>query len=456
MEKLQILERILPGYTERYLKAEYGLDEMPLLDAITNNYEAKLQTVDMSGIYLIACQHMLEPQLRMFKKLIALGFPAQHIFILPKIYSVDEDEYIIEQLEQLGCNIFREALNFPLNQSFDSFHEAQCKNVLRFVLERLLHAEKLLLLDDGGMLIKTLFANRLFVKLFKDKVFATEQTASGKNAHLKRQQPFLIDSVASSFEKLQIETDYIIRLCSLRIGEHFKAYKITTKAKVLIKGLGPIGATLFSNLLGQGYDCVGYDKKRGKPTHALDEFDVIIAATGDSIVTTKNLSKLKRGCHLISVSSSDREFPAAYLRRTATTGSRVHDVFWNAEYDLYLVNGGFPITFYGNRTECYPLEMDVTMMKLLESIMNHILGQRNVETSVNYLYADKMLYGGAKWAYIWFIVVGSLCCIKLWLYGWPTPESDIGVLGWTGLLITISPLIWGVYIVRIFKKLERL
>jgi hypothetical protein len=452
MEKLSILERIVPGYTERYLAGQYSLEEMPLLDAITKNYEEGLRSIDMSNIYLIACQHMLEPQLRMFQKLIALGFRAQNIFILPKVYSANES--IMKSMESLGLTIFRSALDFPLDQSFDLFHQKQCRSVLAFVMQNISHAEKILLLDDGGMLIKTFYSNRAFIKQFKNKAFATEQTASGKNILLKSELSFLVDSVASSVEKIQIETGYVVRLCSERVREYFASHTIPTTAKVLIKGLGPIGQTLFEDLSSKGYDCIGYDKNQGKFKHSLNSFDVIIGATGDSIVQQKHIPELKRGCHLISVSSSDREFPAPYLRSHANTGSVIHETFWNKEYDVYLANGGFPITFKGNRVECQLLEMDVTKMKLLESILNHIVGTSEIKASVNILYPNLWLKLNMKWIYTWYVAMFLLCVLKISLLGMSKLEPS-SIFWYLFVVLILSGSISALRFIKFYKRLER-
>lgn len=452
MEKLSILERVVPGYTQRYLSGQYSLEEMPLLDAITTKYEEQLRNVDISNVCLIACQHMLEPQLRMFKKLIALGFRAQNIFILPKVYSANES--VMRDLEKLGLTIFRDALNFPLDQSFDLFHQKQCQKVLAFTIQNLVGAKKLLLLDDGGILIKTFYSNKAFIKQFKNKTFATEQTASGKNILLKSELPFFVDSVASSIEKIQIETGYIVRLCSERVQEYFVSHAIPMTAKILIKGLGPIGQTLYEDLSSKGYDCVGYDKNQGKFKNSLDSFDVIIGATGASIVQQEHVLKLKRGCHLISVSSSDREFPSPYLRSHANIVLGIHETFWNKKHDVYLANGGFPITFKGNRIECQLLEMDVTKMKLLESILNNIVDTREVKSSVNVLYPDLWLEQNVKWIYVWGVTMALLCVLKISLLGMEKLEPG-SVFWYLFMVLILSSPILGVRFFRFYKRLER-
>lgn len=454
MEKLQILERILPGYAEKYLRNEYGPEDMPLLDAIADTFKQKVSGISFEKIYIVACQHMLEPQIRLFKKLVEIGIPAGNIYILPKAYSANES--VMQELEALGCVVFRMALRFSINRSFDEFHHIQCTHLLHFVLNRVTDAEKMLILDDGGMLIQECCKNKPFMDTFKGKLFATEQTASGKNMLLNDELPILVDSVASSIEKIQIETGYIVRLCMERIREYFLEYSISKDAHILVIGLGPIGRTVLDCLTPLGYECCCYDKKLVKLNRKLNYFDVIIAATGSQSIKQSDLRKLKRGCHLISVSSSDREFPAPYLRSRAKGKVRIHDTFWNEQDDIYLANGGFPITFKGNRTECMPIEMDVTKMKLFESLLNHIIGTQKVDSSVNILYPDKwLLKRGVRKIYAALILMIALGIFMRIIYGWHNPQMTliIGCISFTFCAIMWIPAIrW----IRLYKRTEKM
>jgi hypothetical protein len=262
-----------------------------------------------------------------------------------------------------------------------------------------------------------------------------------------------VDSVASSIEKIQIETGYIVRLCSERIQEYFVSHGIPITAKILIKGLGPIGQTLYKELSSKRYDCTGYDKNEGKFEHPLSSFDVIIGATGESIVLQEHIVTLKRGCHLISVSSSDREFPAPYLRSHTSIGLTIHETFWNKEHDVYLANGGFPITFKGNRIECQLLEMDVTKMKLLESMINHLIGKRELQSSVNILYPKIWLMRNKNWAYIWWGIMIVFCIAKLAIYGLHgMPSKTYQFLFWCFIVTsTILPIQY----IKFYKKMDR-
>jgi hypothetical protein len=63
MEKIKILDAIVPNYTEKFLSGQYSLDEMPLLEAVGNLFSSKLEKLDVSHVHIVACQHLLRPQL---------------------------------------------------------------------------------------------------------------------------------------------------------------------------------------------------------------------------------------------------------------------------------------------------------------------------------------------------------------------------------------------------------
>ena len=414
MESIKILDLLIPDYTEKFLSGQFGSEEMPLLKAIGNLFEDEIKTVDLQNVYIVACQHLLLPQLEMFKLFVKLGFVPSQIFILPKIYSANES--IFSELKNLGCTMFEEALTFQPSQAFDDFHSNQCKNVVTYVSKNVSREAKLIILDDGGMLLKS-FAEQQVASSFKGGVYGVEQTASGKNILLKQKLPFIVTSVASSIEKITIETNYIIRHCMVRIEQYFSEKRIQKSVKILVLGKGPIGKTLISELAKNGYSCDGYDITERNCKVFFRKYDVIVGATGNNSLTTKQLDQLKEGTHLISVSSSDREFPSIHIRNNSMLGVNVHDTFIYNKNNIHLVNGGFPITFKGNRIECFPLEMDVTKMKLTEAVLLHVLSKIEVSTSVNDLYGESKLVSSVSFLKLWVILFCSFLLLKIFHYG---------------------------------------
>lgn len=441
MEKTEILNWIIPDYSEKLKAGLFDLGEMPLLNTLGQSIISKGN--DYQNVCIVACQHLLEPQLAMFRWFIKLGIKADNILILPKAYSANKE--IIVDLKKLGCFVFEDALNFDGRESFDSFHEKQCSLIRELASKKLNHSGRLVVIDDGGALLKEFSKEKSF-----SNIYGVEQTSSGKNKLLTKELPFAVNSVASSIEKLSIETDYIIRHSLFRVKSYFSQHGLDKSKKVLVIGKGPIGATMISALLDGGYNCFGYDILDGKRI-SFSDFDVIIGATGYQSISYDDLVKLKRGCHLISISSSDREFPSIEIRSNSASGSGIHDDFIHRDTGIYLANGGFPITFKGLRFECYPLEMDVTMMKLMEAVFSN-----NFEASVNSLYADKSLKKHQPIIYWSSLSLALILLFKVTFWGlFDNTIPLIKIIAFLLLGIACLPAIWQLSyyhrIDRIFK-----
>lgn len=409
MNKLAILDSIVPNYTEKFLSGQFSPEDMPLLEATAKYFTEPLQNIDLSDVYIVACQHLLRPQVKMFTLLIDLGIIPSHISILPKIYSANLT--VCTKLKNLGCRIFEEGLVFHSSQSFDDFHNNQCEQVVHKTFQEVPTDAKIIVLDDGGMLIKAFAKSMKSFSNFTGKIYGVEQTASGRNILLnpKEELPFIVTNVASSVEKITIETDYIVRHAIVRIQEYFTQMHILKSANILVLGKGPIGKTLHNHLLEQGYTCSSYDITDGKLKNPIGSYDVIIGATGSNSVAIKDLHQLKTGTHLISVSSSDREFPSVHIRKNSVSGKSTHDTFVYKEKDIHLANGGFPITFKGCEVECLLIEMDVTKMKLLEGVLLHITRETKYETLINNLYEKKMILRMGLFPKIAIVVTFIFC-----------------------------------------------
>lgn len=341
----------------------------PILKKVVDLYEKKNKD-DLKGIHILACQHLLEPQAKMFEMLVSFGIPKENIQIFGKIYSTS-----IEVVEQLTNDAF--IVSSPVfipEKSFDIQHTQNCNNEFeRFILSLNKNSSKIIILDDGGELLKTVQGN--FNKIPNNiAVIGIEQTSSGfrklENSVLK----FPIFNVARSDKKLLQESPFICSLGCQRVLEVFEKYEIKDP-KILIVGLGPIGSNMFSMLQTQGYSVVGYDINNSQ-NQDLFEFikesniNVVIGATGSSILNESQVELLNEtldySLYFISMSSSDREFPASYIRTNSSQKSVHSDIIFNK---IILVNNGFPITFKGNVYESSPQEIELTITLLLGSIL---------------------------------------------------------------------------------------
>lgn len=322
----------------------------PLLNSVFSLYSGKY---DLSNTHLIACQHLLEPQLEMFKKLITFGFKPENILVLGKIYSANKE--IADELSSLGVKVKTPVFS---GKSFDIEHSQNCIEVFNSIPS---HIKNIIILDDGAELIKT------FVDNNRKVLFAVEQTSSGFRKLENIITDFPIINVARSAVKLIQESPIIANICFERIKKYIEQNSLNNPS-ILLVGLGPIGTAVFEILSKNGINIQGFDIKHGHLdlVNKIKELkpDIIIGATGSNIISVDDLELLNSDhiFHLISISSSDREFPVYPFRRN----NNVHDdIFYK---NIIFVNNGFPITFKGNRFESTPIEMEKTMSLLGGSI----------------------------------------------------------------------------------------
>jgi S-adenosylhomocysteine hydrolase len=331
--------------------------DYPLLHKVFSHYKNIPHEVD--DVYLVCCQHLLEPQLKMFELLIDFGFNPEKIIVLGKIYSSNTG--IITGLQDRGIKVLQPTFS---GISFDEEHSKNCK----MIFDSIPNDTQVVILDDGAEMIKT-FSNSHNV------LFAVEQTSSGfrklENTHI----PFPVINVARSVTKLVQESPFIGRLCYERINDYIKSKNLSNPS-VLIVGLGPVGEATFEIFKQNNFSITGFDIKHGhtdllKSIHELQS-DIVIGATGSSILSSAEIEQLSydKNLHLISVSSSDREFPVAHFRnREAHT-----DIHTDVQYkNITFVNNGFPITFKGNRLEGTPMEMEKTMCLLGGSVIDGVV-----------------------------------------------------------------------------------
>lgn len=328
----------------------------PILNKVFAAFLSKQPNLD--SLHLIACQHLLEPQLEMFKQLISFGFKPQNILVIGKAYSANKE--IVEELKALGI---KASVPEFVPKSFDIQHAENCLNMLNTLPAGI---KDIVILDDGAELVKIFSENQ------REVLFAVEQTSSGfrKLENLKLNFPVI--NVARSSIKLEQESPFIARLCFKRIEAYINDSKLQ-KPTVLVVGLGPIGEAILEIFKDEGLQVEGFDIKHGHSNlvgHIREiKPDIVVGATGFNIITEKDLDTLTpdHQFHFISVSSSDREFPVASFRKT----NKIHE---DIRYKNFVfVNNGFPITFKGNRYEGTPEEIEKTICLLGGSIVYGIL-----------------------------------------------------------------------------------
>lgn len=328
--------------------------EYPILKKVANFYKSKLSN-NLSNYIIYSCQHLLEPQLEMYKKLIEFGFLPKNIFVLGKIYSSNYE--IINEMKQLGLSVEQPELKIG---GFNSQHTDNCKKIISGISDQNIN----IILDDGASLIEE------GKKISKNILFAVEQTSSGFRKLEGKDYSFPIFNVARSKTKLTQESPLIGRLIADRIEDYLENLNILNP-RFLIVGLGPIGSSL-KQIMDSKFSVLGIDK--GDTDDLIkyindNDIDVVIGATGTRIIDKEGVDSLVNGknLYLISVSSSDIEFPVEYYRKDFNPH---HDIKFK---NITFVNNGFPITFKGNRYESTPIEIEKTIALLMGSVMSGVI-----------------------------------------------------------------------------------
>lgn len=338
--------------------------------AILENLSAKYSSDFLKDYYLIGCQHLLPSTHLMLRSCFDMGLQPEKTALIGKCYSTS---FLTEALmKEEGIYICPSSTRFDSHQSYDDQFQ---RNILVFLKDAVKRLKippnaKLIVLDDGGELIAHLNNS----KLHFERIIGIEQTSSGyhklANTHLK----FPVINVARCSTKLMIESPMIIEAQNLAITNAINNLNLSPKS-ILIVGNGALGKYL-KQAFRSRYDVTCYDKipylsEVNKEDLDIATFDLIIGATGSSILPSFYNSTLKKGVILASASSSDREFSASLLRRRVRKVDNCHtNLYING---AHLLNCGFPINFQGKNEDTVPLEkIQLTVALLFAAICQGI------------------------------------------------------------------------------------
>ncbi len=371
----------------RNLNLTNNMHSYPLLQRVSELYEE----VGLGNVLLLACQHLLEPQKRMFEHLFQMGLKPENCVVVGKNYSTSAE--VLRELEVTGSIVAPFSHEFDPLVSFDSWFEEKLSVYIASEISRrpMAKYDKVIILDDGGFM--HLVANKLCSGL--TNIVGIEQTSSGHHKIQDAGVKFRSISVARSYQKLMYESPYIGKCGTEKTLRYLKETGLTDP-KILIMGLGHIGRQMAGQFLcshklaGAVFD-PGLDNihkepfgLKGvfdllRPEHFIrseDElrtrlpyFDVIIGTSGKEVLRENDLSELHPKVSLISMSSSDREFPAVPFRNASGTLHQNYRLEGRT-----LVNGGFPITFDGLRHAMPPQQIELTIALLMIRVLDAITG----------------------------------------------------------------------------------
>lgn len=277
-----------------------------ILDQLFKNHRPKQKLDDF---YIISVQHLLRSSGSLFETLIRYGIKPQNIFLTGKIYSTHIETSV--KLKKLGITVIESTIPDKLGH-YISFLEKDVKNMWIELMKVLTPGAKIIILDDGGFVLKNV-PDRV---LSNYKVFGIEQTTSGVRLQ-KSFKNFPVIHVATSAAKRIIEPPIVSEAVKIQLGKNIKKLK---PSAIGIIGYGHIGKAIADEFQNQ-YKILVYDSNKEvicsingnihpcKTKYELYlQSDVIIGATGHDVSDLKWLKEANGNKTLISVSSGDIEF----------------------------------------------------------------------------------------------------------------------------------------------------
>lgn len=339
------------------------LRDLPLLRKTAAYYDG----IDLSKTLIICVQHLYSTTYTMFSELFRKGLDPQNLFVSGKCYSTDPSVY--QQLKKDGIHISSDSNFFDSHQEYDQVFQSSLETFFDEFLERMrTHKyEKIIILDDGGILLS--IANKKISGV--SNIIGIEQTSAGYNRLSKSNLVFPVVNVARSWIKMKHESPIIINLALNKLKQKI-AHIFPSPKKILVMGYGTIGQSVCKALKDKyeisHFDlCIERSMFSSKSLkNELGAFDLIIGTSGEASISKDLFPYLKKPVILSSISSSDRELDAAYLRRSQEKTHNCHaDLHING---ITLLNCGFPINFDADYRAIDTTEFQLTRSIILGAI----------------------------------------------------------------------------------------
>lgn len=362
-----------------------------------------------TDVVVIALQHLLPSLTYLLRRVLDYGFAAQNIWMLGKPYST------IRQTEQILRDSF--GIRVAATATHDAFlpgeyvqiTERLASEFWQGIMETIGTARDVILLDEGGLLRKTMPARFLSLS---HRLVAIEHTSSGWNPGDSDIQLYPVILKARSFAKLRFESPFIARSLMLRLASELKRLSghgagedsnaVLTDSQISqqlahrtigIIGFGHLGSTICKFLHSIGVkSLLAYDRDANafavpearfvtqvhRRSDLVFKSEIVLGCTGSALeniemalfagtyVAAKHKRLATDSAHSLppkffgSCSSGDREFSQLFPYLMTVNRKFRGSAFDNAtgqvgEFFVTLFNGGFPLNFDRQR-EYEPLE----------------------------------------------------------------------------------------------------
>jgi S-adenosylhomocysteine hydrolase len=342
--------------------------------------------LNLEQISIVASQHLLWSQLEMFKRFLQYWIKPEDIHIIWKNYSTNNDVFFA--LKNMWFDVDKSSNIFNYKKDFDSDFDGNIDRMIGNIENKpQIINKKFIFLDDGGHLIKR--THEAWWQKKYDIIGWIEQTSSwiGQIKDLELQYPFL--NIARSHFKLLLETPHIGNHFVDRLISKIEEHNIKNP-NCLVVWSWPIWRSIVIRIKQLGIEAIGYDNKIIDGVESglysnqfkqssknifeffwdtIKKYNVIIWATWSNIMKFENLENLWEHTLLVSVSSSDREFPSKEIRIASWQEKTIHE---DRIYDnVILVNSWFPLTFKWNYDEVPSGIIQLTIASLYWAVLFH-------------------------------------------------------------------------------------
>lgn len=329
------------------------------------------QKPDLREVGIIAAQHVMTSTFKLFEELRSSGLDPKKTFIIGKSYSTSKK--VFSEFLDAGFQIHPYSLAYNSHLSFDLQYEAYLEEFIDGALLALSQTriKKLIVVDDGGYLI-----DKIYKRDSVYQIVCVEQTSAGLNYLKERPALPTVINVAKSRAKLSLETPFIVESALKRLFKKVSQEKLIGQ-KVLITGKGSIGAYV-GKLLENYCSVFYYDtniKQKQNLNELVEEVDFVIGCSGACAIKYELYANRKKPLFLVSFSSSDREFEGHKIRETFPINRTPHKNY--SFRNVFLINGGFPINFWGSKNNMRMEKIELTMSLLLGAIYQGLLIEKN-------------------------------------------------------------------------------
>lgn len=254
-----------------------------------------------------------------------------------------------------GIDIYKTSTFFDSHKPYDETFKANIHAFLKakkHVFSNSLY-KKIIILDDGGELIEEI--EKYISDSDINKIVAVEQTSSGYHKLKDKDLKIPVVNMALSKAKLCTEYDKISQDAFEKVLNFILENDLCI-SNVLILGNGMMGQTIEKQLMKNKIKAKKFDPQKNLSDISdkqLDEYisqaDLIIGCSGQISLPNEKHYLLKDNVVLASLSSSDREFDAIYLRKKCKNDSFP----WKNRKcgNVHLLNSGFPVNFNNVNTD---------------------------------------------------------------------------------------------------------